>query len=217
MRNIILVVAKSNNNIIGNNNKLLWEIKDDLKWFKELTLNKTIVMGRKTYESIGKALPNRKNIVLSTDLNFKPNDVILYENIERLLLENNEDLYIIGGGQIYREFLNYSNKMFITEVDTNIEGDTMFPIINEDFWFKILIKEINKNSNNEYNCKIYNYIKKTNINMKELKNIIKLYPNDYDLGSFIRNKYNYETHIFYCYIKQYPNNYDLGSFIRKLF
>ena len=133
----IIIAAIGKNNEIGKENKLLWYIPEDLKNFKEITYGKTIVMGRKTYESIGKPLPNRKNIILTRNhsISDDKNIEIHYdlENFINIYKDNREEIFIIGGEEIYREFLkrNLIEKMYISHVDFQCEdADAYFPNID---------------------------------------------------------------------------------------
>ncbi len=133
MLSIIVAIAK--NNVIGNDNKLIWHISEDLKRFKEITSGKTIVMGRKTFESLPGVLPNRKHIILTRDKNFKVNSEcveIIYDFDELLNKYKNSDneVFIIGGGEIYKQLLPYSNKLYLTKINKDFDGDTYFPQIN---------------------------------------------------------------------------------------
>lgn len=136
-----IIVAKAKNNVIGKNNKLLWHISDDLKRFKNLTTNHTIIMGRKTFESLGKVLPNRKHIVFSQNPDFKVKD----ENVEIVhsmlqiqeYIESEEEAFVIGGAIIYNLLMPYVEKMYVTEIDKEFEGDTFFPRINKEKWKEI--------------------------------------------------------------------------------
>ena len=156
-----IVVAKAKNNTIGKENKLLWHIPDDLKRFKELTTNHNIIMGRKTFESLGRVLPNRKHIIFSQNPDFKVED----DNVEivhsmlqiQQYIEDKEENFVIGGAMIYNLLMPYVTKMYVTEVDKEFEGDTFFPKINSDIW-----KEINReegpedpNVNFKYEYAIY--------------------------------------------------------------
>lgn len=131
---ISIVVAIGNNNVIGKNNELPWYYPEDLKYFKKITTGKTVVMGRVTFESIvsrnGKALPNRKNIVITKDNNFKYDDVVVVNNINDFITNLEEDVYIIGGSQIYDVFLPHTDRLYITHVNKDFEGDTFFPEID---------------------------------------------------------------------------------------
>lgn len=132
------IVAFSENYVIGANNKLLWHLPADLKRFKNLTTNHTIIMGRKTFDSIGKALPNRTNIVITRDKNWKFEGVISVSNFEEALeiaKQNNEsEAFVIGGGQIYDQNFQKFDKLYVTKIDKFHEGDTFFPIILENQW-----------------------------------------------------------------------------------
>lgn len=136
-----IIVAYDKNMTIGKDNKIPWHLKDDMIHFKNLTINKTIIMGRKTYESIGfKPLPKRKNIVITRDKNFDPKNgkVKILNNIEDLRKYENtsEDFFIIGGEQIYKKTLEMGiiNKIYATEIEKTFEGDTYFPKIDKNIW-----------------------------------------------------------------------------------
>lgn len=115
-----IIVAKAQNNIIGKDNKLLWHIPEDLKRFKDLTTGHTIIMGRKTFESLGRVLPNRKHIVFTQNSDFKVNDEnvkIVHSMLEiQEYIENKEENFVIGGAMIYNLLMPYVNKMYITEI-----------------------------------------------------------------------------------------------------
>ncbi len=148
---ISLIAACGPNRELGLNNKLLWHLPTDLKRFKEITLNHPIVMGRKTFESIGKALPKRANIIISRDENFKREDALVLHDPMQVFdygLELEEELYlsggllpddqlevfIIGGAQIYEFFLPFANTIYLTEVNFSGEADTFFPELNSEEW-----------------------------------------------------------------------------------
>ncbi|MBN1066232.1 dihydrofolate reductase [Clostridium botulinum] len=135
MLSIIVAIAK--NNVIGNDNKLIWHISEDLKRFKEITSGKTIVMGRKTFESLPGVLPNRKHIILTRDKNFKVSSEcveIIYDFDELLSKYKNSDteVFIIGGGEIYKQLLPHTHKLYLTKINKDFDGDTYFPQINYD-------------------------------------------------------------------------------------
>jgi dihydrofolate reductase len=149
--NITIVVAMSKDGVIGLNNKLPWHLPSDLKHFKQLTLDKSVIMGRKTFESIvkylGKPLPRRNNIVLSSSLSLLNNDSVqIYQNFESLLLNINEheEYYIIGGSQVYNQAmqLNMANKMIISHVNISCDGDAFFPTIDESIWSIFSAQEV---------------------------------------------------------------------------
>lgn len=136
MFSIIVAVAK--NNAIGCHNKLLWHISEDLKRFKEITTGHTIIMGRKTFESLPKVLPNRKHIVITRNMNFNSEDerVTVIHSIDDILTyaDEEEEYFIIGGEEIYRQFLPLSQKIYLTIVNKDFEADAFFPDINYSEW-----------------------------------------------------------------------------------
>lgn len=164
MVKINIIVSVSENWTIGKNNKLLWKLSSDLKRFKDLTSGKPVIMGQKTFESLPNgALPNRTNIVLTDNPNFSaPNIIVafnIFEAIERAKLEcgKNCEIFVIGGGMIYKLFLEYADFVYLTTVHTIIDGDTYFPELNLDDW-KLISEEFKeKDEKNEYDhtYKIY--------------------------------------------------------------
>lgn len=145
-----IIVAVGKNREIGKGNKLLWHIPEDLKNFKEITTGKTVIMGRKTFESIGRPLPNRKNIVLSKNgdkESFEQKGIELYQNLESLIEDyknSEEEIFIIGGEQIYREFMQKGlvRRLYISYIEfSDSEADAYFPKIDYDNWK--IIKEKN--------------------------------------------------------------------------
>ena len=146
---ITLIAACSKNRVIGKDNKLIWYLPEDLKRFKDLTLGNPIVMGRKTYESIGKSLPGRLNIILTKNRDFKADNCLIYNNIYDMLeIYQQSNLFVIGGGEIYNMFLPYAKKIELTLIDKDFEGDTFFPELGSD-WTESNV-EINSNGEFEY-------------------------------------------------------------------
>lgn len=124
-RKIIAVWAEDESGLIGKDNGLPWKKPEDLKHFKETTINQIIVMGSKTFDGLGKrALPNRTTIVLSRDLDYKANGVIVYNSIDEVLENTDKDLYIVGGKEIYKSFFPYYTNLIKTEIKGIHEGDT---------------------------------------------------------------------------------------------
>lgn len=159
---ISLIVAYDKNKSIGNKNTIPWKLKADMKRVKELTTNQTIIMGRKTLESIGNALPNRINRVLTRN----PESLQKYENIEIFtddtILDNleTEKIYIFGGAAIYEKYLNKCDEMFITEVDAIVNADAKFPEFDENKWELIDKQTFKKDKDNEYNYSFLHYRRK---------------------------------------------------------
>ena len=158
------LVALSNNNVIGVNNDLPWKLKTDLIHFKNYTTNKIIIMGRKTFESIGRPLPNRINFIVSKTIN-EIDDARVFESTkdainsakEVCIEENLNEIVIIGGGYLFRDTLSITNKLVLTRVDCSIEGDIFYPDINLNEWDKISSENFTKNSENEYDFAVITY------------------------------------------------------------
>lgn len=157
-----IIVAKAKNNVIGKDNKLIWNIPDDLKRFKSLTTGHTIIMGRKTFESLGRVLPNRFHIILSTDKNYKVDNenVKVINDISELdnyIIDKNEH-FVIGGAMIYKLLMPKCSRLYITQIEKEFGGDTFFPEINENEW-KIVNEEIGPKDDNDFEYKYIDYIK----------------------------------------------------------
>lgn len=154
-----IIVAVDKNNIIGKDNQLIWHLPEDLKRFKRLTSGHTIIMGRKTFESLGRVLPNRKHVILYNDMEMK----IENENVEILedisMLENyiksEEEHFLIGGATIYKLLMPYASKLYLTRIYEEFEGDVYFPEIKEEEWQEV---EREKGIKNEENPFEYEYI-----------------------------------------------------------
>jgi dihydrofolate reductase len=168
---IIIIVAYSKNHVIGKDNKLLWHLTDDMKFFKKTTQNQTVLMGKNTYWSLPekfRPLPNRKNIVLTTN-SFENTfeNLTVFNNIENTLntLKNEdlEQLFVIGGSQIYEAFLPFADEILATEVDAIIEGDAYFPIIDESNFHKGILQKFQKNESNDFAFEIISYKRKLSL------------------------------------------------------
>jgi len=135
--NRTLIVAVSENDVIGKGNDLIWHLKNDLKRFKALTSGHCIIMGRKTFESFSKPLPNRTHIVITRQQNYKAAEGVIVVNSLEAAIEaakQDENPFIIGGGEIYKQALEVVDTIEFTRVHHNFEGDTFFPVINETTW-----------------------------------------------------------------------------------
>jgi len=126
---ISMVAAMANNRVIGKDNQMPWHLPADFAWFKRSTMGKPVVMGRKTYDSIGRPLPGRKNIVISRDESLSIDGVATVTSIEQALVEAGdvEEVMIIGGGSIYSSCLPKADKLYLTYIDLEVDGDTQFP------------------------------------------------------------------------------------------
>lgn len=135
-----LISAIGINNEIGLGNALLWDLPRDMQHFRETTSGHTVIMGQKTFESIGKALPNRRNIIMTKDTSFNPENVELaYSTEEALQLVSNTDdeVFVIGGAQIYKQMIDKADKLYITHVNKTFEADTFFPTIDMNTWKEV--------------------------------------------------------------------------------
>tara|TARA_B100000579_G_scaffold62503_1_gene45791 strand:+ start:734 stop:1627 length:894 start_codon:yes stop_codon:yes gene_type:complete len=161
---ITIIVAASENNVIGNNNKLIWHLSDDLKRFKNLTKGHHVIMGRKTFESMPRALPNRTNVIITRKENYIAENAIVTNSLESALKIASDDAqpFIIGGGEIYNIALNISDRIELTRVHHNFEGDTTFPEIDKEKWIESNRVEKKKDETHSYDFTFitYNKIKK---------------------------------------------------------
>lgn len=155
--NISIIAALSENFVIGDNNQLIWHLPNDLRHFKQLTNGKTIIVGRKTYESIGKALAKRQNIIVTRNKDFTaPNCEISHSLNEALTIANNiDEIMIIGGAQIYEQALSIATKMYLTIVHQHFEGDTRFPQWDTQQWQQI---ECIRHAADEKNAYDYSFL-----------------------------------------------------------
>jgi len=133
---IVMIAAASENNVLGKDNQLVWHLPDDFKRFKQLTTGHYIIMGRKTFESFPKLLPNRTHVIITRQKDYHPEDCIVVNSIQKAIetVPHNEDAFIIGGGEIYNLSMPLTNKIELTRVHTHIEGDAFFPEIDQTVW-----------------------------------------------------------------------------------
>lgn len=135
-----IIVAVDENNAIGKNNSLLWHISEDLKYFKSVTTGHPVIMGRKTFESIGRALPNRTNIIITRNSVFKAEGCIIANSLEEAInyaKQISDEYFVIGGGTIYKEAMEKAGTIYLTEVHHKYEADTFFPAIDKKKWKEI--------------------------------------------------------------------------------
>lgn len=153
---IKIIVAMSKNRVIGSNNQLIWKLSSDLKRFKELTTDNPVIMGRKTYESIGRPLPNRRNIIITRNTDYSVDGCEIVSSLEEALLLTNNNCFIIGGGEIYKQSLEFADKIYLTLVNKEFEGDTSFPELGQE-WAKISRKDFDADDKNEYDYSFIEY------------------------------------------------------------
>ena len=160
---ISIIAAIGKNGELGKNNNLIWYLPGDLKFFKDITSNHKVIMGLNTYNSIGRALPNRKNVVLTDDKNkVKDKNLIVYDKIEKMIekeLKDSNENFIIGGASLYKYFYNIADKMYLTLIDAeDNSADTYFPKINYNEWKQTEIGE-NEENNIKYKHILFERIK----------------------------------------------------------
>lgn len=159
---ISLIAAMDRNRLIGNNNALPWHLPADFAHFKQLTMGKPILMGHKTFDSIGKPLPGRNNIVLSRSSGLDIEGVTVVNNVEQALQAAGtaEELMVIGGSAVYKMLLPTAQRMYLTEVDAEFEGDAWFPEFDASQWRQAASKQRAADGNNPYSCRFVTYERK---------------------------------------------------------
>ena len=155
---ITLIAACSRNRVIGKDNTLIWNVPGDLKRFKELTTGHPVLMGRKTFDSIGRPLPNRTNIVITRNTEWSHPGVITYQNWrDALPIFENQKLFVIGGGEIYQQLMPYADEILLTYIDRDYEGDSFFPEIGTAW----KMKETQKMTGQEFDWEYQTFIRKS--------------------------------------------------------
>ncbi|KUJ63338.1 diacylglycerol kinase [Flavobacteriaceae bacterium CRH] len=158
---IIMIAAVAENNALGKNNELVWHLPNDFKRFKSLTTNHHIIMGRKTFESFPKPLPNRVHVVITRQADYHPEGCVVVDSIEKAIAvcPENEDSYIIGGGEIYNLALPFTDIIEITKVHNTFDADTYFPEINKKEWQLVESEENFKDEKHLYDYTYETYIR----------------------------------------------------------
>jgi dihydrofolate reductase len=164
---ISIIVAVAKNRVIGKEGDIPWKLSDDLRHFAKITKGHTVIMGRKTYESVirrlGCALPERKNIVITSQGDFQaPGCMILhsFEEAMRWFSNNNEEMFVIGGSEIYKQFLPHADKLYVTEVNCECAGDAFFPPFEQKEWEMRSADHRNKDKRNSYDYSFLEYVRK---------------------------------------------------------
>lgn len=159
-----ILVACDENRVIGKNNTLIWHLPADLKRFKELTTGQVIIMGRKTYESIGRPLPNRINIVITRQTGYQPTGVIIVHSLEEALLKakslHRGDIYVVGGAEIYLQSMDLADEIELTQLHDIFDGDAFFPIIEEQNWQMVSKERGITDEKNPYQYSFVRYVRK---------------------------------------------------------
>lgn len=163
---ISLIVAAAENNAIGKNNQLLWHLPNDLRFFKNTTWGMIVVMGRKTFEAVNKPLPGRVNIVITRQPDWKGNGTITAKDLNEALLIAEEthfkEVFIIGGGEIYKQSMPVADKIYITRVHATLEGDAFFPVIDQTEWELTSNEDFIKDEKHQYDYSFQTWVKKLN-------------------------------------------------------
>lgn len=163
---ISLIVAASTNNVIGKNNELPWKLPNDMKFFKNTTWGMPVIMGRKTFESLNKQqpLPGRINIVLTKQKDWKAEGTIKTESIKDAMFvakdADTNEIFFIGGAEIFKEIMPKANRIYLTRVHSNVEGDVYFPAIDEKKWQRTFKKDCHKDDKHEYDYTFETWEKK---------------------------------------------------------
>lgn len=158
---ITIIAAIANNNAIGKNNQLIWHLPADLKRFKKVTSGHHIIMGRKTYESLGKPLPNRTTIIITRNKNYKQNNCIVVNSLNEAIkaAQADENPYILGGAEIYKQALKIADRLDLTIIHHSFEADAFFPKINYKIWKEVSREDYKADEKNKYNYSFVTYLK----------------------------------------------------------
>lgn len=163
-----IIAAMDKNNVIGRSDKndMPWHLPNDLQHFKRKTIGHTIIMGRKTFESLGRVLPDRTHVVLTRTKYDAPDEVIVFHDIDELLRfidekkRQNEELFVIGGGNLFKQLMPYVDRMYITRIDESFAGDVTFPSFDETEWKKVTCEKGVKDTKNPYDYYFLTYERK---------------------------------------------------------
>ncbi len=155
---ISLIVAVARNQVIGLDNRMPWHLSADLKKFKEITMGSPILMGRKTFESIGKPLPGRRNIIISRNESYQQEGCEVFNDLNAAIesCKNNEELFVIGGAKLYKTMLPHANYLYLTEIHKEFVGDTRFPEYDSRNWLEIERQEVDNDPTVDFS---YSFVK----------------------------------------------------------
>ncbi|MBL4953841.1 dihydrofolate reductase [Neobacillus sp. OS1-32] len=163
---ISFIVAMDENRLIGRNNQLPWHLPEDLKFFKRMTLGHPVAMGRKTHESIGRTLPGRENLIITRQFGYQSEGCKIFYSIDDFIhycREQNEEIFVIGGAEIFRETLKYAERLYITLIHHQFEGDTYFPAFNLADWKLVSSEKGLKDEKNPYDYEFRIYEKNAKV------------------------------------------------------
>ena len=159
---ITIIAAIAKNNALGKDNQLIWHLPADLKRFKKVTLNHHIIMGRKTFESLGKPLPNRTTIIITRNMSFKAEDCIVVNSLKDAIEASKEDEnpFILGGAEIYKQAIKIADKLDLTFIHHNFEADVFFPEIDSTIWKETSREDFKADAKNKYDYSFVSFLKK---------------------------------------------------------
>jgi dihydrofolate reductase len=160
---ISLIAAIGKNNELGKDNTLLWNMPADMKYFRDTTRGHSVIMGRKTFESIGRPLPNRRNIIITRDKEYNTEGIEIVYSLDEAIekVRDEDESFIIGGAEIYKQAIEKADKLYITEIDEVFpEADTFFPIIDKNIWKETRREDFKKDNENIYDYSFVEYIRK---------------------------------------------------------
>lgn len=158
------MAARARNNVIGKDNDLIWHLPADLKFFKQTTKGHTLIMGRKTFESLANPLPHRDSWVITRNESYSAQGITVFHSLESAIVEGEnkglETVFILGGGEIYRQSMSLADKLIITEVHEDFEGDTIFPEIDEKTWKEVSREEHKADERNKHDYAFVEYLRR---------------------------------------------------------
>ena len=159
-----MIVATSTNNVIGKDGQLPWHMPHDMQYFKDKTRGYYVIMGRKTYQALGKPLKNRTNIVLTRNENFNPQGCVVLHDIQKAIIyafqNDQKEAYIIGGSSIYEQALPFTDRIFLTRIHESFEGEDHFPELNMDEWRELEREDYKADENNPHDYSFITYVRK---------------------------------------------------------
>jgi len=159
---ITIIAAVASNNALGKDNQLIWHLPADLKRFKQVTLGHHIIMGRKTFESLGKPLPRRTNIIITRNKNYTQEGCIVVNSLNQAIeaAKSDENPYILGGAEIYKQAIEIADKLDLTLVDQSFDADAFFPEIDTNVWQQTSREDYKADEKNNYNYSFITYLRK---------------------------------------------------------
>jgi len=158
---VSIIVAAAENNAIGKDNQLICRLSADLKRFKSLTMGHHIIMGRKTYESIGRPLPGRRSVIITRNKDYKQEGCVVVHSLEEAFaICNDEEVFVIGGGEIYNQAFPLASNLYLTRMNSYIEGDTFIPEVKASEWNEVFREDLQKDEKNECDYSFINYERK---------------------------------------------------------